>query len=256
MSILGDHALAYAKRGLWVFPCKPRSKEPGTWHGLKDATTDENIIAGWWRGNPHFNIGIATGEKSGVFVVDIDGEDGIRSMADLEDRHGVLPPTVESTTGRGLHLFFAYPEGRVVRNSVEALAPGVDVRGQGGSVIAPPSIHPRCAYAWAADSAKAFGAAPDWLLALIAKPTNTRPRAAAPEQWRALVQGVSEGARDSSITKLAGHLLRRRVDPIVVLALLQGFNATYCSPSLPEDDIVRIVDSISGRELKRRMPDG
>src|SRR5262245_29476348 len=105
MSALGDIALAYARRGLPVFPCMPRAKEPAIHRGLKAATTDANLIVGWWRGNPDCNIGMATGEASGVFVIDIDSENGESSLAMLERQHGALPPTVESITGRGRHLF-------------------------------------------------------------------------------------------------------------------------------------------------------
>src|SRR5262249_15159857 len=166
MSTLSDAALCYASRGWHVFPCKPRDKAPATYHGLKDATTDFNKITGWWR-STDFNIGLATGKASGVFVLDVDGEDGESSGAMLERRHGILPSTVNSITGRGRHLFFAWP-GRPIRNSVCKIAPGIDIKADGGYVILPPSIHPSGrAYAWSVDSANAFAAAPQWLLQMV-----------------------------------------------------------------------------------------
>jgi Primase C terminal 1 (PriCT-1) len=74
-----------------------------------------------------------------------------------------------------------------------------------------------------------------------------------PEQWRELVvTGAVEGTRDCTVAKLAGHLLRRRIDPFVALELLQSWNATKCVPPLPASDIERIVASVAGRELQRR----
>jgi hypothetical protein len=252
---LGDMALAYAKRGLHVFPCQPRGKVPACARGVSDATTDHNLIAKWWDAIPDCNIGAACGEKSGIFVVAIDAGEAEAALAQLEKLHGALPPTVESITPRGRHAFFSWPD-RVVKNSASKVGPNIDVRGQGGYVLVPPSIHPSGRpYAWSVDSASIFAAAPDWLLDLIA--AKPAPRSVTPpEQWRELAQGVSKGARNCSLACLAGLLLRRRIDAVVVLALLQGFNARDCSPPLPEEDVCRIVDSICGREFQRRNNNG
>jgi hypothetical protein len=163
MSALLDTALSLASRGLHVFPCRPRGKEPATYHGLKDATIDPTKVIGWWRSNPHFNIGLATGKQSGIFVVDLDSIDAEAELRKLEQCHSTLPPTVESITGKGRHLFFAWPD-QLIRNSVGAnggIAAGVDIRGENGYVIAPPSIHPTGRpYTWSVDSANAFAVAP------------------------------------------------------------------------------------------------
>src|SRR5262249_1808260 len=84
-------------------------KTPACAHGVDDATTDPNRIAGWWRGNPDCNIGMATGDKSRVFVVDLDGGEAEAELAKLEKFCGTLPATVESITARGPHLFFSWP---------------------------------------------------------------------------------------------------------------------------------------------------
>jgi hypothetical protein len=70
------------------------------------------------------------------------------------------------------------------------------------------------------------------------------------------VEGVGQGARNNSIASLAGHLLRREVDPFVVLHLLLAWNATSCRPPLPEAEVARTVNSIAGRELRRRQAYG
>jgi hypothetical protein len=247
------HALGFARRGLHVFPCKPRGKEPATRHGCKDATTDPAIIEQWWRGNPDCNIAVATGTLSKVFCVDIDGIDAESELRKLEAQYGALPPTVESITARGRHLFFKMPP-QPLRNSTGKVATGIDVRADGGYVIVPPSKHPSGRdYYWSVDTSNTFAPAPDWLLARISDPRgNSTIVATPPSEWRELVKGVAEGARDCSAAKLTGYLLRHRVDPYVALELVQVWNAARCTPPLPEEDIERIVDSISARELRRR----
>lgn len=245
-------ALRFAEHGFHVFPCWPRDKKPATEHGLKDATADLAVIERWWRQEPNFNVAIATGAASGVFVVDVDGVDAEAELRKLEAAHSALPATVEAITARGRHVYFKMPD-QPVRNSAGKLAPGVDVRATGGYVLVPPSMHPfGRRYCWSVDSSNAFAAAPDWLLAKIAEPNGGGVSVTPPSEWRELVKGVTEGARDCSTTRLAGYLLRRRIDPIIVLELLQGWNTRSCTPPMSEKDVERIVDSIAARELKRR----
>jgi hypothetical protein len=247
-------ALGYAKRGLSVFPCRVKDKRPATANGLKDATTDPAIIERWWREEPEFNIGLATGAVSGTFVVDVDGLDAEAELRKLEAQFGALPPTVESLTARGRHLFFQCPE-LPVRNSAGKLAPGIDVRGDGGYVLAPPSKHPSGRiYCWSVDSVNAFAPAPGWLLAKLVAPATANGGAGLPPaELRDLVcEGVDEGRRNESIARLAGYLLRRRVDAVVTLEILTLWNASKCRPALDATEINNIVDSIAARELKRR----
>ncbi len=134
------------------------------------------------------------------------------------------------------------------------IAPGVDVKGDGGYVLTPPSMHPSGRrYEWSVDCAP-LAAAPDWLIDMVVTPaTGDIMPPTAPSEWRDLVTaGVREGERDCTITRLVGHLLRRRIDPFVALMLAQSWNVTHCAPPLPATDIERIVASIAGRELRRR----
>ena len=130
MILLPQAALAYAKKKRAVFPLRPREKTPLTEHGLKDATTDPARISAWWQQWPQANIGCATGQASGVWSLDIDGEEGEASLRNLEAEHGPLPPTVEIITGRGRQAFFRYETP--IRNSAGRLGDGIDVRGDGG----------------------------------------------------------------------------------------------------------------------------
>lgn len=247
-------AVTLAKKGMAVFPCRACDKRPATANGLKDATTDLETIRAWWEQDARFNIAIATGAASNAFVIDIDGVDAELELRKLEAEHGALPETVEAITKRGRHLYFKMPDVPV-RNSASRIAPGIDVRGDGGYVLVPPSIHPSGrAYCWSVDSAGKIAAAPDWLLARITERKNGNGATATPpSEWRELVaNGVAEGVRDCTVAKLTGYLLRRYVDPIVVLELLQIWNVARCTPPLPEEDVCRIVNSICGAELKRR----
>jgi Bifunctional DNA primase/polymerase, N-terminal/Primase C terminal 1 (PriCT-1) len=244
-------ALALASRGLYVFPCKPRDKLPATPRGCRDASNDPTLIARWWSENPCFNIAIACGPASRIFVVDVD-DNGEAALRKLEVEHGELPPSVEAITARGRHVYFVWPD-RAVRNSVGKLGPGLDVRGDGGYVLAPPSIHPSGRnYCWSVDSAAAFAAAPPWLLDKIA-PNKSHDDATPPAVWRALVSdGVAEGQRNDTLTRLAGYLLRRRVDTVVAHEFLKCWNATSCRPPLDDDEVAGIVDSVAACELRRR----
>jgi hypothetical protein len=256
------HALMLAKRGMAVFPCLSGMKEPATKHGFLEATTDEGQIRRWWQENPDYNIGIATGVKSGIWVLDIDGGEGEAALRTLEQQYGPTPNTVEAISGgSGRHLFFKLPADRTIRNSTGKVAEHVDVRACGGYIIAAPSLHPSGRlYCWSVDSANTFADAPDWLLDRAAGPrkaTHSRTAAAVTSaEWAMLLGAVVEGQRDCTVTKLAGHLLRHGVDLIVVLSLLDSFNATRCTPPLPAKDIERIVSSIARKEISRRRGHG
>ncbi|WGD56065.1 bifunctional DNA primase/polymerase [Bradyrhizobium sp. CB1650] len=247
-------ALSLALRGLSVFPCRPRDKRPATANGVKDATTDLEIIRQWWRRVPDLNVGLATGGVSGIFVIDLDGIDAEAELRRLEQEYGALPPTVESITARGRHSFFRMPQA-TVRNSAGRIAPGIDVRGDGGYVLVPPSLHPSGrGYVWSVDSADEFATAPDWLLAKVVDSRGTRTAALQSSDWRDLVmKGVAEGRRNTAAARLCGYLLRRHVDPVVALELLRLWNEAHCRPPLPDSEIDRIADSIAGRELQRRL---
>ena len=160
--------------------------------------------------------------------------------------------------GRGRHAFFKMPRSPV-RNSAGKMAPGIDVRGDGGYVLVPPSMHPSGRpYAWSVDSAGEFALAPDWLIAQVSKFGNSCEKPNAPQtEWRSLAtEGVDEGQRDNTVTRLCGHFLRHHVDPFIVLEMLQLWNAAHCRPPLPAEDVDRIVESIAGREIKRRLSRG
>jgi Bifunctional DNA primase/polymerase, N-terminal/Primase C terminal 1 (PriCT-1) len=250
------HALALAKKGIAVFPCWPNRKTPVCKHGLKEATTDSEIIMAWWSSYPTANIAAATGRISGVFVVDIDmkhGKNGEADLRALEAKHGPLPKTVESITpSKGRHLWFRMPK-HSVPNSVAKIAPGIDIRGDGGYVLVPPSRvvedYGAGSYHWSVDGASEFADAPEWLFpsADVSQLDTRRP----PEHWQRISCGVKEGMRNQTLSSLAGYLLRKAIDPETTLELCLGWNMR-CSPPLPEEEVVRTVESILKTELRRR----
>ncbi len=244
-NLLGAAAIQYAGLGFAVFPLQPGGKAPRTTHGHLDATTDPALIRLWWESCPGANVGLAI--PIGLLVVDIDDLDALLRLK-AEDRE--LPTTAKSLTGRGFHLFYRTAEE--IRNAV-SLFPGVDLRGVGGYVVVPPSVHPSgIRYQWEEPLTESSVAeAPAWLVEAALE--RSRPRARPPEEWRALVsRGVTEGGRNNAVATLAGHLLRRDVDPWVVLGLLLCWNATRCRPPLSEAEVTRTLDSIAGREVRRR----
>jgi hypothetical protein len=243
-------ALDYCRSGWRVFPVAGKVPRLAAWPTR--ATTDEATVRRWWQTWPTADIGIATG--GGLLVLDVDPRHGgDTSLAALEGHYGPLPDTPRVLTGGGgVHLYVAVNE--VIGNRA-GLAPGIDLRGDGGFVVAPPSLHASGRrYAWelgVSPDDVALAPAPDWLLKRIraGQPTGaSRP----PDEWAALVRGpIAEGARNESLARLAGYLLRRRPAPRVVLELVRAVNQARCRPPLPDAEIVRTVDSIARREAER-----
>ena len=128
-----EHAYEFASLGMPVFPIEPGGKIPLTRKGFKDATTDHDQILRWSKKHPNCNWAIATGERSGILVLDIDPRNGgIESIKDLVAEHGVLPlgPTVK-TGGGGFHHYFRVPVASHLRSG--KLAKGVDIKTNYGS---------------------------------------------------------------------------------------------------------------------------
>lgn len=266
-----DHAIGYARRGLLVFALKPRDKVPATMNGCKDGTTDEAAVRAMW-GDPGRNIGIAMGIDSGVFALDVDGPEGAKTLEMWQAVYGALPPTPTAETARGRHLYFRHPGEQVaIRNSARKVGEGIDVRTDGGYLVAPPSVHPSGdVYRWADGCSPddlSFAVAPDWLIKrLVDKP---KPVPQEPAQSReghtrygqkALdaecmdLQRTGEGGRNQKLNAVAfrvgqlvaaGHLgegaalsdLRRSAraagldEGEIRATVASGFNAGMSSPN-------------------------
>lgn len=179
-------AMRYAERLGWhVFPLVAREKTPATPNGFKDATNDPELVRALW-GEVEFNVGLATGPASGVFVLDVDGGEvkgggipGPEALALLEEAHGSLPPTMRVNTGNGWHLYWRWPADRPLRNRarirVNGERTGLDVRAEGGYVVLPPSVHPSgLRYRVVEGDPRELAEAPAWLLDLLDPPVPVK----------------------------------------------------------------------------------
>ena len=257
MSALHDAALDYAARGWAVFPLKERDKVPAVAGGFKVATTDEEEIDAAWEHRPALNVGIATGSMSGgLIVIDLDvheerGEDGTDALWEWEREHGELPETVSAKTGSGgVHLY--YQANTPISSSVNTTL-GVDVRAEGGYVVAPPSLHPSGQpYAWD-NSPDDFDVAPadDRVLEFVKFVQGGDLKRK--EKFK-LPKEIKEGGRNTTLHKYGSSMQSRGFSDAEIYAGLVGANIAACKPPLPQEDVDRIYQSVLGYEKGNGVP--
>lgn len=282
-----DAALVYARREWAVFPChspcrngcsccradcSSPAKHPRVATGLKAATTEEAQIRQWWARWPRANVAVRTGSVSGIVVVDIDPDHGGNETLDrLIRNHGPLPEgrTVRTGSG-GRHLYFAHPGGVVRNDAGRRLGPGVDIRGDGGYVITPPSRHVRGGVYSAETNTKVLPVMPDWLLTELRPPPARRlPTVKAPDlphdasawaqsalrqEYQRLLE-APEGTRNHTLNRAAFRLGQivghgELAEPDVERLLLDG----AVSIGLSEREATATVRS--GLEAGGRTPRG
>jgi len=259
-----DHALAFAARGLRVFPlhalrngacvckmgtdCAAPGKHPGITGWVTRATTNEGDIRQWWSERPDCGIAIATGQASNLLVLDIDAKPGWPAddtLADLEERFGELPATAHVLSGGGgLQYYFTWPnlgEGQAIR-SRSGLFQFVDIRGEGGQVVAPPSPHRSGrAYQWEVSST-ALAEAPDWLvLACLAAEKPTAHAGGGPV---AVADRLKDGERNEMLFKLASSLRAKGMDVAEILPALVAVNDRRCKPPKGLAELEKIANSV------------
>lgn len=221
-------ALQYAGRGLAIFPTN--GKLPRTKHGFHDATTDSSVILGWWTRWPDAGIGLPTGAGNRIVAVDVDDAEALEAF---ERDHGRFPPTAEVITPRGgRHLHYRHPGNGTVVRSVAGLRSyvGLDVRGDGGYVVVPPTP----GYSWEA-SGDDMADAP---AILIERVTPNAPMASADGER------IHEGARNATLASYAGAARRRGVAEEGIAAMLLVENLR-CDPPLEEREVRAIASSVS-----------
>ena len=238
-----DAAIEYAKKGFAVFPLKYRDKVPLTRNGCKDATTDAAQIKAWWQKYPNANIGLATGAVSqNIFVIDLDidedrGIDGYHSLEDWQREHGDFPETWTAITGRGgYHL--SYRGNGKVKNRA-GIIDGVDIRGNGGYVVAPPSIHKNGnRYEWEYSPDEFEIAKADNNVEYFLNHDN-------PRQGTAFTMPniVAAGQRNQMLFRFACMMQAKGASDQSVFAATMAENDSVCSPPLTEQEVRIIVAS-------------
>jgi hypothetical protein len=190
-----------------------------------------------------------------VFVLDVDGEEGAASVRDFCSVFGDgWMDTLAATTSRGRHLYFQFPHGAQIRNSASKLAKGLDVRGAGGYVIVPPSIHPSGhRYTWVEEDAP-VALAPAWLLEILSTPVG-HSIVGSDE-----LSSIPEGQRNVALASLAGTMQRRGMTIGAIEAALITENAARSKPPLSKTEVLRIVASVAryahGGNERASQPDG
>lgn len=225
--------------------CPSPGKHPLTRNGVKDASTDPDVIAEWRRQYPHANWAQATGAESDLFVVDLDrksGKDGIANFRSLAEQHGGIPRTRTVRTGsNGLHLYFKRPAGERIGNSASKIAPGVDTRCDGGYVVMPPSGHVSGGrYELVLDAPIAD--LPEWVFRLVgsSKPIPTNRNKLEDEAREALCQHgpAVEGSAGDTHTFRACAILRNdfALTETEAWPLIEEWNET-CRPPWSEGEL-------------------
>ncbi len=229
---LGKGALTLISRGFKIFPLKERGKTPLTLHGVLEASCDPRQIETWASEYPNANVGIST---EGFPTLDVDPRhDGDKSLAALVATQGPLTDTLVSATGGGgEHWIYRAPPGVKLRNSEGRLAPGLDVRADGGYIVSPPSVHDVTGqpYKWnnRIPPVELSGWLLEKLLNLTAVPTPPLP--ANNGQPHAIHEGQG---RHRMLLELAGSLRRRGFSPEAILAQLILSNQSLCKPPVED----------------------
>lgn len=240
-----EAALKYAKMGWAVFPCSPDTKKPLTPHGCKDAKKDLGAIRAWWQRYPNASIAVATGSMSNLIMIDedldeIEGKDGPHNMMLWERENGDLPETVVVITGRGgRHRYFKYYKDDI-RNRA-GIIKDVDVRGEGGYAILPPSHHPNgTLYEWESSPDEIEIAEVDEnVLKFLAIGKEIKEKG----QKLKLDNVIQSGQRNTTMHKLACSLQAQGLKDNAIMAAVQQENENRCNPPLSEDEVTTIVKS-------------
>lgn len=215
LSELGVAALSLARQGLFVLPCEPRGKAPLTTHGVKDATTDEAQIREWWTAWPNANPAVACG-ASGLVVLDDDQAGEFERLC--ADQGQPVPATFKVTTAKGAHHWFRQPSGQRIGNPKAFRQADylIDVRGDGGYVIAPGAIHETGATYTGSETASDLTRLPEvpsWVAGMVSvagrqasAPVREAGRHAAFARELAAVFHAKPGERNNRLNEAAYNL--------------------------------------------------
>lgn len=251
LSLLGRAALDLARKGYSVFPVTPSQKSPPLvqWRPLQERVASETEIFEWWTEHPNANIGVVCGKISGITVIDIDPKHGGQETFDTHLKD-VLPRTrTHKTPSGGKHYLFRY-NADLLQSQNKANHRGIDIRNDGGYIIAPPSSVNDVSYSVIDDSEPVeLYAVPD-----IFQKANV-PIAIVPntETWvtEALENGVEESRRNELAAKLAGYYHKHGIPKDIILATLTPY-AERCTPQMDLEELRRTIDSVTRYERASR----
>jgi putative DNA primase/helicase len=231
-------------KGRKIFPCKSNGKKPLTLHGHKDASSDVRDIKTWWSNYPDANIGLCTGKDANLIVVDIDVKNnagGMESLQALEAEFEKLDTLVINTPSGGLHYYFSFPKEVEAISCMVGFRKGIDIRADGGYVIAPGSSIDGKLYEFE-DIDKEIAELPLWLLDLLTNKETNNSFFDVVET----VQGVNKGSRNVSLFKLSSSLVGRGFDYEDAKEQVLSVNSN-CKPPLTRTEVLRCLDSAYSR---------
>lgn len=234
-------ARKYALKGWPVHPLNGKKPIIAGWP--TEAPSDLNQVELLLKRYPGANIGVVTGRRSDVLVLDVDKKNGgLETLAELERRHEPLPRTLtQKTGGGGLQFFFNMPS--IAVKSLTGVFKGIDVRADGGQVVVPPSIHPETgrAYSWLSDfDSEPLADVPSWLLSVILAGKKGDAQTSELQS-----EFIGEGQRHTHLVSLAGALRRQGCDSDMIVYTLHGENEARCRPPLPAEEVERIGRSVA-----------
>lgn len=237
MSDLDNVALDILKQGFPVFPVRPLGKTPLVpWKPYQENLPSEAQVGHWWRKWPNANIGMATGHLSRLLVIDVDSSEALNVLLKTCP---TITRTAQAQTGRGWHFYFQWEAG--IPNGTDRLAPGIDVRSEGGFVLLPPSIHKSGRrYEWLndRDPLPLPVALKKALSGLHKEPVNSLSG----EQASARIR---QGQRNQSLTSLGGTMRKRGMSGEAIEAALIAENKVRCDPPLPDVEVKGIAESVA-----------
>lgn len=239
--------MGYLKQGMSVIPVLPRDKRPAQqWKQFQDRYADDDEVARWWEQWPDANIGIVTGSISGISVIDVDGQAGLDSI----NEHQIRPPTTRVIkTPKGWHLYYQYREDW---HTGAGFLPGIDVRNDGGYVVAPPSQINGNAYEVLRDLPVAAITLP-----ITAFQKHSRAVAGTPEErearpnWvsDAIEHGASQPGRNDTATRLVGYFHSLGTPKDIIEVLLADFGGR-CNPPMDMRELRSTIDSVTRYQMK------
>jgi len=239
VTCLVDNALKFLKAGKPAFPVMRETKKPyEKWKEFQNRLPTEDEITAWWNQYPDANIGMATGHLSGLVVIDCDSEGAANRFI---EEYPEAKDTRQVQTGRGKHFYFINEPG-ITNDAGKLLGSGIDVRGEGGYVVAPPSVHANGRpYEWL--NKNTFSRLPDKLKEILVsrfkdgRPTNGLAQSVG--------EKIADHQRNVTLTSLGGTMRRRGMSESAILAALREENATKCDPPLEDYEVRSIAESVA-----------